>query len=65
MWQDPIVEEIHRIRDEYAKKFNYDLHEICEDLRKKQSISGRKTVSRPSRQPVIHNVASRWQRHSQ
>ena len=59
MWQDPIVEEIHRIRDEYAKKFNYDLHAICEDLRKKQSTSGRKVVSRPSRQPVVHNVANK------
>ena len=59
MWQDPIVEEIHRIRDEYAKKFNYDLHAICEDLREKQSTSGRKVVSRPSRQPVVHNVANK------
>ena len=58
MWQDPIVEEIHRIRDEYAKKFNHDFHAICEDLRKKQSISGHKVVSCPSHQPVIPNAAN-------
>ena len=57
MWHDPIVEEIHRIRDEQARKFGYDLHAICEDMRKKQSSSGRKLVSRPPRKPVIHDAA--------
>ncbi len=44
MWKDEIVEEIHRIRDEYAKSFNYDLKAIFEDLRKKQDESGYKFV---------------------
>jgi hypothetical protein len=35
MWTDEIVEEIHRIREEYAKSFNYDLDAIFADLRKK------------------------------
>ena len=37
MWKDPIVEEIHRIREELAKKSNYDLHVYFEKLRKKES----------------------------
>lgn len=53
MWQDPIVEEIRRIRDEHAKRFNYDLHAICEDFRKMQSSSGRTVVSRQPRRPAI------------
>ncbi len=57
MWKDAIVEEIHRIRDEHAKKFNYDLHAICEDLRKKQSTANIKLVSRPPRKPTIQDVA--------
>ncbi len=24
MWKDPIVDEIHRIREEWAAKFNYN-----------------------------------------
>jgi hypothetical protein len=28
MWEDEIVEEIHRIREEYARSFNYDLDAI-------------------------------------
>jgi len=31
--EDPIVEEVRRIRDELARKFNYDVHAIFEDLR--------------------------------
>jgi hypothetical protein len=45
MWKDEIVEEIHRIREEYAKSFNYDLDAIFEDLRKKQAQSGREVVN--------------------
>lgn len=45
MWQDPIVEEVRRHREEYAKQFNYDLHAICEDLRRKEQASGRNLVS--------------------
>jgi hypothetical protein len=45
MWKDEIVEEIHRIREEYAKSFNYDLDAIFADLRKKQTESGREVVS--------------------
>ena len=57
MWHDPIVEEIHRIRDEHAKKLNYDLHAICEDLRKKQSTLDIKVVSRLPRRSIVRNAA--------
>ena len=57
MWIDPIVKEVHRIRDEHAKKFGYDLHAICEDFRKKQAISGGKSVSRQPRKPSKQNAA--------
>ena len=45
MWTDEIVEEIHQIREEYAKAFNYDLDAIFADLRKKQDESGREVVN--------------------
>ncbi len=56
MWTDEIVEEIHRIRDEYAKSFNYDLNAIFADLRKKQAESGREVVNL-SRKP---GLTTRW-----
>ena len=36
MFDDPIVAEVRRVRDELARQFNYDVHAICEDLRKRQ-----------------------------
>ena len=34
MWRDPIVEELHRIREEHAAKFNYDPEAIAQDWRR-------------------------------
>lgn len=45
--KDPIVESVREAREEHAKKFNYDLHEICEDLRSKQKGCGHEVVSLP------------------
>ena len=56
MWTDEIVEEIHQIREEYAKSFNYDLDAIFADLRKKEAESGREVVTL-SRKP---NLTTRW-----
>ena len=50
MRTDPIVDTIHRIREEYSKRFGNDLHAICEDARVKQGRDGRK-VMRLSPQP--------------
>lgn len=36
MINDPIVNEIRRIRREYADEFNNDLHAICEELRRQE-----------------------------
>lgn len=45
MFQDEIVEEIHRIREEYSRSFNHDLKALFADLQKQQAGSGRKVVS--------------------
>lgn len=45
MIKDEIVEETRRLRDEYAKQFNYDLRKMFEDLKKKQKESGRKYIT--------------------
>ena len=44
-WIDPIVEEMRRHGDEYAKKFGYDLDKIVQDLRRQQEESGHSVVS--------------------
>ncbi len=42
---DPIVEEVRKARDEYARQFDYDLKAICRDLRERQNAGGRRVVS--------------------
>ena len=33
IWKDSIVEDLHVFREAYAKKFNYDLDAIFQDLK--------------------------------
>jgi hypothetical protein len=46
-WQDPIVEEVRRARDAYAKQFNYDLDAIYRDLKAKERQSRQRVVPCP------------------
>lgn len=44
-WTDPIVDEVRRVRDAYAARFNYDLRAIYLDLKEQEKCSGRQFVS--------------------
>jgi hypothetical protein len=46
---DPILEEIHAVREALAKESDYDAEKIAEAARKRQAKSGRKAVTLPSR----------------
>lgn len=61
MSDDPIVEEIQKIRDEYAKEFNHDLDAIYRDLKEQESRSCRTFVDQPLtsvENPLPGNVRS-------
>lgn len=45
IWSDPIVDEVRRVRDAYAARFNYDLRAIYRDLKEQEQRSARKVVS--------------------
>ncbi len=45
--KDPINEEIHKYREEHARKFHFDLRAICEDLRAMQQSANLKVVRLP------------------
>ena len=53
MWKDEIVEEVRKVRDEYAAKFNYDLDAIYKDIKEQEKQSLRKVVSLPSKKPEL------------
>src|SRR5689334_15324398 len=44
-WSDSIVDEVRRVRDAYAARFNYDLRAIYRDLKEQEERSGRRVVS--------------------
>lgn len=46
---DPIVEEVRKARMKHAKSFNFDLHAICKDLRKKEKNCGHPIKSLPAK----------------
>lgn len=60
MFQDTIVEEIHKIREEYSRSFNHDLKALFADLQKQQAASGRRVVTL-SRKP---GLTTRWRGRS-
>jgi transposase len=47
MWKDPIVEEVRKVRQEYAARFGDDLKAIYDDLKATERKGGRKIVSLP------------------
>lgn len=47
MQNDPIVDEVRRIRQEYAKQFAYDLRAMAADLRKHEQQHPDRLVSFP------------------
>ena len=47
MEPDPIIEEVRRIRQEYAERFGYDLQAIAADLRKREQQYPERLVSFP------------------
>jgi hypothetical protein len=51
MSSDPVVTEIHRIREELAAQFNYDLDAIIEDVRRRYPSGDQKLIRLPPRRP--------------
>jgi hypothetical protein len=46
MWEDPIVAEVRRTREELSARFDFDVKAIFEDLRNRQKALGGRLVSR-------------------
>jgi hypothetical protein len=47
LWQDPIVAQVRRIREEYAARFNHDIKAICRAARENEKAGGREVVVLP------------------
>ena len=51
MQTDPIVDAVRRVRQEYAKQFDYDLRAIAADLRKHEQQHSNRLVTFPQKSP--------------
>lgn len=51
MRDDPIVEEVRRIREEYARQFGYDLRAMAENLRIREREHRDRLVTYPPKPP--------------
>jgi hypothetical protein len=60
MWEDPIVSEVRRVREQLAARFNFDVRAIFADLRASQASLGSRLVRRP-RKPRVEQEATRDQ----
>jgi len=49
MAKDPIVDEVRAVRDEFAKRHNYDLEAIIRALQEASERAGRELVTLPPR----------------
>ncbi|BAZ09870.1 hypothetical protein NIES4071_16840 [Calothrix sp. NIES-4071] len=52
MWKDEILEDIHKIREEHAKSFNYNLEAMFADLQKRQYEDGKQVVNLSQKRPI-------------
>ena len=55
---DPIIDEIHAIREAIAKASGNDLQQIAEAARSRQKASGRKVMKLPARRVRTAKKAS-------
>ena len=53
MWNDPIVDEVRKVREEHAARFDYDLKRIFQDIQEREEKSGHKVVSLPPKRIEI------------
>jgi len=51
MKDDPIIAELLRVREEYAKRFNYDIAAMVRHLQERQTEHPERIVSFPPKRP--------------
>jgi hypothetical protein len=53
MWDDPIVQDIRKLREKHAARFNFKLQAIVADLMKQQENSRAEFVSLPPKKTSV------------
>lgn len=65
MFDDPIIEEVRRIRDQLASRFNYDVKAIGEHYRAMQEQEAIPVVTLAPRPPAISDEVAEGENESE
>ncbi|MFO0792370.1 MAG: hypothetical protein U0805_23160 [Pirellulales bacterium] len=57
MWEDPIVAEVHRIREQLAAEHNFDIAAFFADIRLRQKELGSRLVKQANRSDKSNELA--------
>jgi hypothetical protein len=60
---DPIIEELHEVRREIAKRFDGDIHRISKDARQRQAQEGRPVWHPKATNQALQQTRDDAQRH--
>lgn len=56
MWEDPIVNEVRKIRENLEAEFNFETKAIFNDIRRRQSALGSRLVCRKKQKSAEHGT---------
>ena len=62
MNDNPIVEEVHRIREEMLARYGGDLHALVKDMQRREQEaagSGRRVAAPPRRPPQVQGAETK------
>lgn len=57
MWEDPIVTEVRRTREQLCQRFDFDVPAIFADIMKRQTALGARLIRQPSDRQAERPVA--------
>jgi hypothetical protein len=57
---DPIVDEVRRVRDEHVARFDYDLNAIFRDIKEREKKSGLKFVAGVARKSMPNEALIKY-----
>ena len=59
-WEDPIVAELHAVRERMMAEYNHDFRAFMADMMRRQALSGRKLVkAQPGRPRAVRSLGKK------
>jgi hypothetical protein len=53
MWEDPVVTEVRRAREQLCQRFDFDVSAIFADIMKRQAALGSRLIRQPKAEKLV------------